>query len=58
MQKLFELARENLKTEEIKNNLLLATDSYGQTALLVVAYYCNLDVMLKLLKLKKEILTT
>jgi hypothetical protein len=38
MQKLWEWAKENLTTEEIKNNLLLATDSDGKTAWDVAAF--------------------
>jgi hypothetical protein len=31
LQRIWELAEDNLTTEEIKNNLLLATDSKGNT---------------------------
>jgi ankyrin repeat protein len=53
MQVLWESAKENLTTEEIKNNLLLATDSHGQTACHVAAHYGELDIMQKLLDLAK-----
>jgi ankyrin repeat protein len=58
MRELLEIARENLTTEEIKNNLLLATDSNGQTALHVAASCGNVEVMQKLLVLARENLTT
>jgi hypothetical protein len=58
MQKLWELAKENLTREEIKNDLLLATDGTGQTDWDVALYYGNLNAVQKLWELDKENLTT
>jgi ankyrin repeat protein len=45
--KVMEWAEEKLTKEEINNNLLLATDNEGMTALHVAAFVGNLDIMLK-----------
>jgi ankyrin repeat protein len=58
LQKIWELAKENLTTEEIKSKLLLATDSDGNTTLHLAAEGSNLDVLQKIWDLAKENLTT
>jgi L-fucose isomerase-like protein len=45
IRKLWDWAKENLPTEEIKYNLLLATESKGNTAWHVAALCGKLDVM-------------
>jgi hypothetical protein len=57
MQKLWEWAKENLTKEEIKNNLLLHTDSDGKTAWHVVARYGEVGVMEKIWESAKYDLT-
>jgi ankyrin repeat protein len=58
MQNLWDWAKRNLTTEEIKSNLLLATDSNGETAWHVAASYNKLDVMQKLWEWAEENVTT
>jgi hypothetical protein len=58
LQEQLELAKETLTTEEIKNNLLLATDSDGKRIWQVTVDNGNLDVMQELWELGRENLTT
>jgi hypothetical protein len=48
MQKLWDLAKEKLTTEEIKNEMLLRTDNEGRTAWHLAAYRGQKDVKQKL----------
>jgi len=58
MQWLWELAKERLTTEEIKNEMLLRTDGEGRNAWLLAADRGKLDVMQWLWELAKQRLTT
>jgi hypothetical protein len=49
LKKILDLAKENLTTEEIKNSLLLATDSKGNTAWQLAANRGKLDLLQKIL---------
>jgi hypothetical protein len=57
LQTLWELAKEKLTPENLKNKLLLAKDNSGQTAWHLAAEWGNLDLLQKLLDWAKEVLT-
>jgi endo-1,4-beta-D-glucanase Y len=57
IQKLWDWAKQNQTTEEIKNKLLLGTESKGNTTWHVAARYGKLDVMQKLWEWATENLT-
>jgi hypothetical protein len=57
LQKVREWANEQLTAEELKTNLLLATDSKGRTVLLMAALHGKLDIFQKVWKWAKEQLT-
>jgi hypothetical protein len=48
LQKMWELAKEKLTTEEIKIEMLLRTDDDGRTAWHFAAYRGKLDIMQKI----------
>jgi len=48
MKEIWELAKEILTTEEIKNEMVLSTHSSGRDAWLIVSFRGNLDVMQKI----------
>jgi len=52
--KLWDLAEEKLTTEEINNNLLLATDNSGLTAWHWAACNVKLDILLKIWEWAEE----
>ena len=58
LQKLWEWANEKLATEEINNNLLLATDRWGRTVFDVAAKKGRLEILEKLREWANEKLTT
>ena len=58
MQIIWELAKEKLTTEEIKNEILLSTDRDGTTAWHRAAYRGKLYVMQKIWEWDEEKLTT
>jgi len=58
MQRLWELAKERLTTEEIKNEMLLRTDGEGRNVWHIAAYWGKLDVMQRFWVLAKKRLTT
>jgi hypothetical protein len=58
MNWLWELAKERLTTEEIKNEMLLRTDGEGWTAWHIAAFRGKLDVMHKIWELVKKRPTT
>jgi endo-1,4-beta-D-glucanase Y len=58
LRKIWDLAEDNLTREEIKNNLLLATNREGYTAWHVAARSGTLDELQKIWDLAKDNLTT
>jgi hypothetical protein len=58
LQKIWNFAKENLKTQEIKNNLLLATDFKGNTAWHLAAEGGKPDVLKKIRDWANNSLTT
>ena len=58
LQKLWECAKENLTTEEIKNKLLLITDEEGMTPWHIAAEEGNSEILQKICEWAKENLTT
>jgi predicted small metal-binding protein len=58
MQKIWEWAKKELRTEEIKNEMLLRTDNTGRTAWHFAACRGEQDVMQKIWDMAKEKLTT
>jgi len=58
MQRLWELAKKRLTTEEIKNEMLLRTDGEGRSAWHIAAFRGEVDVMQEIWKLAKRRLTT
>jgi hypothetical protein len=58
LQKISDLAKDNFTTEDIKNNLFLATDSKGNYAWHRAAEGGKLDVLQKIRNLAKDSLTT
>jgi hypothetical protein len=58
LEKLWELAKKRLKTENLNNILLLATDVLGWTVTHIAAKHCNLRVLQQLWEWAKENLTT
>jgi hypothetical protein len=57
LQNIWDLAKDNLTTEEIKS-MLIATDSDGNTDWHLATKRCEQDVCNKMWDLAKEILTT
>jgi hypothetical protein len=58
LKEIWDLAEENLKTEEINNILLLVTDDKKSTVFLMVAEACNLEILQEIWEWSKKILTT
>ena len=51
------MAKERLTTEEIKNEMLLRTDSKGRNVWQIAAFCGRVDVLQKIREFSKEILT-
>ena len=58
LQEIMKWAEEKLTTEEMKKNLLLATDNKGRTVLHVAVECKELQILQEIMKWAKEKLTT
>ena len=58
MREIWELAKERLTTEEIKNEIILRTECEGRNAWHIAAYWGNVDAIREIWELAEERLTT